>query len=155
MREIIAKAIREYETGKLSRRELVAGLSALFATLASTTGAQEASATFRAVNLNHVALAVTDIPRSRDFYIRHFGMRVSSESSNSCFLDFGDSFLALFRRNSPGMDHYCYGVEGYQADDAAEKLRAVGIEPRVRGSRVYFEDPDGLTVQLASAGHRA
>ena len=33
--------------------------------------------------------------------------------------------------------------------DAAERLRAVGIEPRLRGNRIYFPDADGIEVQLA------
>lgn len=155
MRQIIEKAIRDYETGRVSRRELVAGICALFAASASKTAAREASSTFRAVNFNHVALAVTDIQHSRDFYVRHFGMKPSREDSSSCFLNFGEHFLALFRRSNSGLEHYCYGVEGYEVEDAAQKLKAEGIEPEVRGSRIYFQDPDGLTVQLASPEHRA
>ena len=52
------------------------------------------------------------------------------------------------------MDHYCYSVKDYDVRDAERKLKAAGIEPRVRGgNRIYFEDPDGLTVQLAAETH--
>ncbi len=54
------------------------------------------------------------------------------------------------------MDHYCYAIKNYDVDVAEEKLKAEGLSPRVHreGGRIYFEDPDGLTVQLASKTHR-
>ena len=54
------------------------------------------------------------------------------------------------------MDHYCYAIKNYDVDVAEEKLKAEGLNPRVHreGGRIYFEDPDGLTVQLASKTHR-
>jgi len=100
---------------------------------------------------NHIALTVTDLERSRDFYVRTLGMTVSRSSSTSCFLDFGADFLALFRGNRPEMHPYCYSIRDYSVDSAAQKLRSLGIEPRTEGNRIYFPDPDGLRVQLASS----
>lgn len=154
MEAIIERLVACFERGELSRRQLVAGVAALAATAAQAAAGQAAqqSATFRAVGLNHIALRVTDIPRSRDFYIRHLGMEVMSESASSCFLRCGEHVVALFRREPPGMDHYCYSVEDYTVTGAADKLGAQGFEPRVTGNRIYFPDPDGLIVQLAARG---
>jgi catechol 2,3-dioxygenase-like lactoylglutathione lyase family enzyme len=52
-----------------------------------------------------------------------------------------------------GMDHYCYSVEDYAADDAVKRLEAAGLKPRRQDDRVYFDDPDGLEVQVASRTH--
>ena len=52
------------------------------------------------------------------------------------------------------MSHYCYSIPGYTVGKAAETLRGVGLEPRVRGQRIYFDDADGLEVQLAAPGLR-
>ncbi len=150
MEDRIEKLVRAYEKGGLTRRQLVVGLTALV----SGTAAASSPSTFKATGLNHVALAVTDIARSRDFYTKLLGMRVNRESAGSCFLTFGDNFVALFRRNQAGMDHYCYSVEGYDVHKAAQKLREQNLESRVTGDRIYFDDPDGLTVQLAAAEHR-
>lgn len=154
MSRLIEQLIESFERGEISRREMVGRLTALVGAVGTAgdrvLAAPQATATFKAVGLNHIALHVTDIPRSRDFYIRHLGMTIMSESGSSCFLRCGDNFVALFRSSSPGMAHYCYSVEGYSVDSAAERLRGQSIEPRVTGNRIYFPDPDGLTVQLAA-----
>ncbi len=150
MQDRIEKLVQAYEKGGLTRRQLVLGLTAL----SSGTATATSPSTFTATGLNHVALATTDVGRSRDFYAKLLGMRVNRESADSCFLTFGDNFVALFRRNQAGMDHYCYSVEGYDVQKAAQKLREQNLESRVRGNRIYFDDPDGLTVQLAAAEHR-
>ena len=158
------KLLADYESGDISRRQLVSrlmGLGAALATLESVGRGQETTAepetaverpTFRAKGLDHIALDVTDVPRSRDFYMKHLGLRVIRGDERAMFLGADrDFFLTLFRAEKPALNHYCYGIENYNADEAAATLRAAGIEPRQTGGRVYFPDPDGFTVQVASA----
>ena len=153
--------IDEFEAGRLTRRQLTAGLALLVGGAALAAGAKGASAqqgtgsTFRAWDVNHEALSVADVQRSRDFYVRHLGLEVTSESARNCFLSCeGDNFLALFQSANPGLNHYCFSVDGYAVGDAAEKLRARGFQPRVTGNRIYFPDPDGIEVQLAAPNHK-
>lgn len=153
MKEQIDQMLHAYECGWWSRRELVGAVAAL-ATVgvggAQARGASEGAPTFTATGLNHLALRVTDVERSRDFYVRHLGLEVASQSlPASCFLDCGANFVALFRSAEAGMHHYCYSIPDYRQQDAAARLRGVGIEPRLEANRIYFQDPDGLTVQLA------
>ena len=155
MHHAIDQMVSDYEKGELTRRQLVAGLAAMAASLGvagSAAGAE--GSTFRATGLNHIALSVTDVERARDFYVEHLGLRVTSEylPSNS-FLDCGDEFLALFRSREAGLAHYCYSIPDYNQREAAERLRGVGLTPSLRGNRIYFRDPDGLVVQLASERH--
>ena len=105
---------------------------------------------FQATALNHIALSVTDVGRSRDFYVKHLGLRVTRDGSSNCFLNVGPNFLALFRARQAGLAHYCYTIKGYTADSAAETLQAAGFKPRRAENRVYFDDPDGLEVQLSA-----
>lgn len=110
---------------------------------------------FRAVDLNHVALRVAEIGRSRDFYQKLLGLEVASESAGSCFLSLGGDFLALFRGQPAGrLDHFCVSVDGYTADGAAAVLTKEGHQVRRTADRIYFPDPDNLTVQLSAPGHR-
>jgi hypothetical protein len=156
MQRTVEHLVDMCEKGQISRRGMIAGLTALVSS-AGTSGRREAVAapqtsTFEAVGLNHIALHVTDIPRSRDFYVRHLGMTVMSESASSCFLRCGENFVALFRSDASGMAHYCYSIRDYDVNAAADRLRKLSITPRVTGNRIYFPDPDGLTVQLAAPG---
>jgi catechol 2,3-dioxygenase-like lactoylglutathione lyase family enzyme len=177
MQELIEHMVSDFERGQLSRRELIAhltmlgvGLSAAPIALArrqdqapqpsatrpetAPRGGDDAapSSTFTATGLNHIALSVTDVVRSRDFYMKHLGLTLQRDGGEgSCFLGIGPHFLALFRGSEPGMHHYCYSVKEYTAATAVDRLKAAGLEPDRRGDRVYFPDPDGLVVQVAAA----
>lgn len=125
---------------------------------AQVTAAYEADpnpeALFHAVDVNHVALRVEEIDRSRDFYQRVFGLPVARQSAGSCFLSVGSNFLALFQGRGPGaMDHYCLSIEDYEVGKVVAKLEQNRLKPRREANRVYFPDPDGLTVQLAAENH--
>lgn len=148
--------ISEFERGRLSRRQLIERLMAIGAAAAGlgavrSASASVASSTFSATSVDHIALSVTDIPRSRDWYVRHLGLRVASESETSCFLDCGDDFLALFKSATPGLHHYSFAIPDYHQQDAARRLRDAGLTPKLRGERIYFDDPDGIEVQVSQA----
>ena len=49
------------------------------------------------------------------------------------------------------MHHYCYAIDNYEPDTTVEKLKAAGLTVRRAQNRVYFDDPDGLEVQVAAA----
>ena len=154
----ISSMVLEYEKGHLSRRQLVARLGALVALAAGAApvlGQEKKSApTFQATEINHLALRVTDVARSRDFYMKHLGLQLAREGTNNAFLNFGNNFVALFRGEEARMDHYCYSIKNYDVAEAEKKLKAEGMKDIRRTSgRIYFSDPDGLTVQLAAEQH--
>ena len=153
--DIAESLVEDFERGLLTRRQLASRLMGLGAALGVMPRLAEASqgesSTFQASGLNHVALNVTSVPRSRDFYIKHLGLKVLRESGEeNCFLGSGEGFfLTLFKGERPGLNHYCYAIRGYAADQAEEKLKAAGLKPRREDNRVYFPDPDGIEVQVA------
>jgi catechol 2,3-dioxygenase-like lactoylglutathione lyase family enzyme len=105
---------------------------------------------FRSRAVNHVALRVTDLARSRDFYVRLFGARVIGESATACFLEVGGGdFIALFPSEEPHVEHFCLTVDDYEPDKAAARLEAAGLTVRRAEDRVFFYDPDELLVQLS------
>ena len=109
---------------------------------------------FRGTGINHIALRVTDIARSRDFYQELFGLPVVRQSDSECFLGLGTNFLALFKGDEPGMDHYCYSIENYDPTTALVKLKSFDLNAWRHDDRVYFEAPDGITIQVASEDHQ-
>ena len=156
MEREIGQLLQGFESGRLSRRELIGALTAMAAgsTVLAKAARQDAPM-FQAVGLNHIALSVTDLARSRDFYVQHLGLRVTRDSASSCFLDCGEEFVALFRQSEQGLNHYCYAIQDFDVRECARKLEAAGIQPRISGNRIYFDDPDGSEVQLAARGHSA
>jgi catechol 2,3-dioxygenase-like lactoylglutathione lyase family enzyme len=150
--------VQDFERGLLSRRQLISRLIGLGAALAATgrapgvLAAQADTPTFQAVGLNHVAIDVHSVPKSRDFYIKHLGLKVTRDGGeDNCFLGAGDNFcLTLFHGEKPGLNHYCYSIRDYNVERAEEKLKAAELKPRKEGNRIYFPDIDGITVQVAA-----
>lgn len=141
----------DFETGKLSRRQLASALAALVA-----TGAQAAPSApdFRAVSVNHVTLRVSDVARSTKFYQEVFGMPLKTESptlkllalNKNCF--FGVEGTEVAGGKSPAVDHFSLGIQGFKLDDAVAKLKKRGIQSDVSKESLKFNDADGITVQL-------
>jgi catechol 2,3-dioxygenase-like lactoylglutathione lyase family enzyme len=153
--DIAETLVEDFERGVLSRRQLVSqlmGLGAALTVMQRTAVANQGErGTFQATGLSHVALNVRSVPTSRDWYIKHLGLKVMMENGeDNCFLGSGDGFfLTLFKGEHPGLNHYCYAIKGYDVEKAEEKLKAAGLKPRREGDRIYFPDPDGITVQVA------
>lgn len=151
----VTDLVTAYDEGKLSRRGLLLQLGTL---IAAVSGARHLSAaeddgenTFQSIGVDHVALRVTDVRKSRDFYRKHLGLKVTRDGGDdNCFLSCGDDFLALFRGDEPRMDHYCFAIKDYNADRAVAALKAAGLKPHREENRVYLPDPDGLTVQVSA-----
>ena len=148
----ISDMLARYERGQIRRRDLISGLAAL--TVVSRSSATPTSSTFQGVEVNHVALNVTDVKRSRDFYQSHLGLPVVRQSQTNCFLGLGKNFLALFQNPNPGMNHYCIAIKDYEVGAVTAELERQGLDPARRGNRVYFKDPDGIEVQLSSTNHQ-
>ena len=148
--------VTAFESGHLSRRQLVQGLAAMVA--ASAPAAVEAQTpAIPALSLNHVSLAVTDPEASKQFFQKTFGMPVASTQGTGINLSLGTSFLGLYKMPNPGrVDHVCLGVANYEVNAMAAKLEAQGIKATIRKDKpeVYFNDPDGIRFQLENKDYR-
>jgi catechol 2,3-dioxygenase-like lactoylglutathione lyase family enzyme len=144
--------LTHYEAGRLSRRDLVLALAAL---AAAPLPAAAQNPVLRPRTLNHVSLIVSDLDRSVAFYQRVFGLGVKSKQTGGVNLAVGDQFLGVYQAgaNAPAqINHFCFGLEGFNPDRTVAALGASGIkaESRVRDgvAQVYCADPDNLRVQL-------
>lgn len=148
--------VTAFETGRLSRRQLVQGLAAMVAA-AAPAAAEAQTPAIPALSLNHVSLAVTDPEASKQFFQKTFGMPVASTQGTGINLSLGTSFLGLYKMPNPGrVDHVCLGVANYEVNAMAAKLEAQGIKATIRKDKpeVYFNDPDGIRFQLENKDYR-
>jgi len=154
MEHIIAKILSAYDRGIVSRRQLIQAVTGV---VSAAGVARAANSTFQGVGLNHIAIRVTNVQRSRDFYQKHFGLPVLHEAEDNCFLGLGKNFLTLFKNEKPGLDHFCIAIENFRADAVVEELKRQGFKPRrpAGTDRVYFPDPDGLELPLSTIDHHA
>ena len=156
MEHVIAKLVKEFEQGKLTRRQLIQSLAIAATASSAVTGVPAAAAEgqmFNATNFNHVSYQVIDYARSRDFYAGLFGMKVTEDDGKQCRLSFGNNILIVRNRQpAPQVDHIAYTIANWD-----QKKEGVEAELKRRGLKIvqgdvktsfHVLDPDGFRVQF-------
>ena len=150
MKNIIAGLLGRYENGKLSRRELIAGL----AMLAAAGTKAEAAALNGGINIEHVSVQVSDLNRSQEFYRNVLGLTLRTEprADGSVRLDLEQSGFFVLRNGRPTgtVDHVAIKVEGFDRDLVTRQLRDSGVTPvdEDGGAGFHVVDPDGFKIQF-------
>ncbi|ACZ84222.1 VOC family protein [Streptosporangium roseum] len=119
----------------------------------------------------HVGLNVSDLDRSKDFYLKIFGFEVFGESAEAdrryAFLGAdGKLLLTLWQQSegrfatgTPGLHHLSFQVPDietvHRAETVIRELGATlhhdGVVPHGEGASsggVFFEDPDGIRLEI-------
>ena len=157
MEQIITKLVQEFEQGKMTRRQLIKGLT-IAATAATALPASAAPAAdgyvAKATAFNHVSYQVKDYKKCRDFYAGLFGMKVSMDDGMQCRLSFGDNILIVRNRMpNPKVDHIAYTITGWDTDKSVKpaveaELKRRGLEIRTTEGSFHVQDPEGFEVQM-------
>ncbi|HZS28878.1 MAG TPA: VOC family protein [Candidatus Angelobacter sp.] len=115
------------------------------------------------VKLDHVALAVRDWRASRDWYHKHFGLKIEFESADGGKEKLGvaamhdDSGLTLFLEQVRNIPSACDCVHYFQinnVDEAYRSLSEAGIKFRHAPQKVFWgygaelADPDGHVIRI-------
>jgi catechol 2,3-dioxygenase-like lactoylglutathione lyase family enzyme len=147
--------IAAYDAGTLTRRQLLHALTVMAAPFAGAAQPPNTGAT-KGRMLHHVNVQVTDVAKSEAFYRTLFGLPPSRvvQGPDNHGLDLpGGGLIILQRSDNPGrIDHFCVGVDAFDADRMRAAAKAAGLE-RVQGSasdNFFVPDPDGLRVQLSA-----
>ncbi len=152
MESVISGLLTRYETGNLTRRDLIKGL-----TMLAVTGTTASAAGLNGIKLDHVTLQVSDMKRSRDFYVNVLGLVENTNArAGSLRVDFpNDGFLTLRELNLGGqVDHLCIKLENFDKAVVTEQLKGHGITPidqpttAAGGAGFHVLDPDGVKIQL-------
>ena len=130
----------------------------------------------RVTQLLETALYTDDLARAADFYAKTFGFATLIENPRIVALDVaGRDILLLFKRGATidrletpggtipshdgsGPTHFAFGIERGELEAWTSRLseRGIEIESRVEWDRggvsIYFRDPDGHSVELATRG---
>jgi catechol 2,3-dioxygenase-like lactoylglutathione lyase family enzyme len=144
----IETLLSNFERGMLSRRQVAVSIAALI------SGAQAApkETELKAVTINHVTVKVPDLHRTSQFYQEFFGMPLKQQSATIHILGVGDSFFGIEQGDNKAatVDHYDFGISGFNADEARAKLKKRNLTYADGNSKESFKfhDPDGFQVQL-------
>ncbi len=144
----IETMLNDFERGAVTRRQLALALAALV----SSGQAAPKDTGLKAVSLNHVTVRVPDLHRTSQFYQEFFGMPLKQQSAKIHILGVGSSFFGIEQGDGPtaAVDHYDFGIAGFNADEARAKLKKRNLEFANGNSAESFKfhDPDGFQVQL-------
>ena len=150
MEAIINKLLQRFESGSLSRRQLIQGLAML-----ATAGSVPAHAQTRGFQggfISHVSLSVSDLQRSTEFYQKVFGLAVLSQDKPNEIVRLGlTRTLVSLRRASPKavVDHFAIGVEKFNRESVTKDLADRGVTPEQNvEAGFHVQDPDGYPVQI-------
>ena len=169
MSAAIESLVEQFESRKLSRRQLVSSLAALVASAtgasAQTPAAPAVSTLAQGRSLNHASLAVSDVEKAAAFYGTLLNAKVVSRPGNGGInLGLGDGFLGLYKLANPGtVNHICVGVDNFDADRLAAKCKEMGVTATVDrnpanrtsgGDQLYLQAFDNHRLQIGPHGYQ-
>ncbi|MEZ5293905.1 MAG: VOC family protein [Vicinamibacterales bacterium] len=157
MEQTIATLIKDFETGKMDRRQLIKSLAALAlaGSAAPVAAAAADKAPWKTVHLDHISYAVTDYKKSAEWYAGLMGWEIKNDNGrNQATLKIGDVGEIIIRNNrrpdggatpsGPGqgaqaanrppvtgvINHVSYGIEPWNTDAVKAELTRRGLNPR-------------------------
>jgi catechol 2,3-dioxygenase-like lactoylglutathione lyase family enzyme len=157
METVIAQLVNRFESGGLTRRELIGSLTALVTISGGSPPAAAQKAGLTATGIDHTSVLVTDLQRSAEFYGRVFGLRTVSEDTANRILRLGtagtgvgSTIVSLRQQTPPGViDHFAISVENFNRDAVTQVLKQHGLTPAQNIEfGFHIKDPDGAVVQI-------
>ena len=179
MEAVINGLLKQFEDGKMTRRQLIQSLAlAAAAAPAATAGAQTASTipaataapAFKTVWLDHISYAVTDYRKSTAFYRYLMGWEIRNDNGkNQCTMKIGDigEIIIRNRREPDGaaaqqaapitgvINHVSYGIDKWNTEGVKAELERRGLNPRPdmvgdNFKSFHVKDPDGWDLQISN-----
>lgn len=172
METVISQLLKQFEDGKVTRRQLIHGLTAAALAAAGGDTAAAQAGGFKTLNLDHINCLVTDYTRSRDFYAGLMGMTVANDDGKgSAEVHFGDArgvgvrdrtMMSLHNvqpsSQRTGIDHIALKIDNWDTDRVKAELERRGLKARLAQGgaldtpnyvSLTVQDPDGLGVQIS------
>jgi catechol 2,3-dioxygenase-like lactoylglutathione lyase family enzyme len=171
METTIATLLKDFEDGKMTRRQLIQSLAvlAMAGSAAAQTPARAERAPWNTVWLDHISYAVTDYKKSVAFYQNLMGWEIQNDNgTNQASMRIGKVGEIIIRNRRPPtqetqarpvptgvINHISYGIEPWDTDKVKAELERRGLNPRPDMQGENFKsfhvlDPDGWDLQISN-----
>jgi catechol 2,3-dioxygenase-like lactoylglutathione lyase family enzyme len=167
MERFIAGLVKDFESGKLDRREFCKTVALAAAVYGAGDAANaESGSGLKMIGINHISYDCPDYAKARDWYNTVLGMestpgKDSGKRANLMFgpeADKGGSFIvartaaaAAKPATSAVVDHIAYTIPNWDEARVRGALKAKGLEVTGRDGSLHVRDPFNYDVQIASA----
>jgi len=151
MQTVVADLVQRFDSGTLSRRQLIQGLTVLAAAGgAAPLAAQDTP--FKSLRIDHISVQTPDLARSVEFYRTIFGLSILNEDKPNEIVRMGvtSTIVSLHHKEPTGIvDHFAIAIEGFERDAATKTLERHGLEPDQNlDYGFHVRDPAGVPVQI-------
>jgi len=156
---LITSMFKRYESGKVTRRDLIRGLAALAATATARPAAAQSA--FQVTGFDHIQINARHAERSAHFYQEVFGLipiragAMADDSEEIAHVGTPGNLLISFRKFEPYgiVDHIglrvADGISGDALRKAVESRGGTYNPPDpTKPPGAYIHDVDGLRIQL-------
>jgi glyoxylase I family protein len=154
MESVISNMLKRFESGALTRRQLIQGL-AMLATANTVSAAPAQELGFKTTTIDHISIQVSDMAKSLAFYQNVFGMSVVGEDKPNEIVRLGGTRnrVSLHHKSPTGLvDHYAIGVEPFDQEAMTRHLKQHGLTPQQNiDAGFHVIDPEGIAVQIVRA----
>jgi catechol 2,3-dioxygenase-like lactoylglutathione lyase family enzyme len=153
MEAVISQLVKQFEDGRVTRRQLIEALAGLaLAAGGGSVAAAQTAAGFKTLNVDHLSYQATDYRRTRDFYAGVLGMTVANDDGKAnCEVQFGEargvgvrdrgmmSIHTLMAATGQaatttpriGIDHIGWKIDDWNTDRVRAELERRGLKPRL------------------------
>jgi catechol 2,3-dioxygenase-like lactoylglutathione lyase family enzyme len=156
MEQEVTRLVDEFEGGKLSRRGLIRGLTAI-AAAGSATRASAQETPFESTAIDHISVQVEDLAPSIEFYQTIFGLSIQNQDEANKIVRMGPMggriIVSLHEKGPTGIvDHYAIAVRNFNQQQVTAALAGHGLEADNNlDYGFYVRDPAGIPVQIVGA----
>jgi catechol 2,3-dioxygenase-like lactoylglutathione lyase family enzyme len=156
MESEVTKLVDEFEEGRITRRGLIQGLTAIAATgTAATAAAQQTP--FESTIIDHISVQVENLAPSIAFYQNIFGLTVLNQDEPNKIVRMGPPggrvIVSLHEKGPTGIvDHYAIAIRNFNQEQVTGALAAQGLQAQNNlDYGFYVRDPAGIPVQIVGA----
>jgi|ERR1700704_4736830 catechol 2,3-dioxygenase-like lactoylglutathione lyase family enzyme len=170
MERFIAGLVKDFETGKVDRREFcqTVALAAVVYGAGEAANAQNTGRGLKVLGINHISYTCPDYAKARDWYSSVLGMAITPGKDNGKRANLmfgpepgkGGSFIVARTATTPTnprppsqavVDHICYTISNWDDAKVVAAFKEKGLTAGGREGSRSFNDPFNYHVQIASA----